>query len=290
MRRVVDPAESLPMPPAASNASPTTMPAWALRTDRSLDELDPHLPALEAAGLLGADEVEGRATLWFATRPSRALPIEGRWEEVPATDWNAAWRASVEPVEAVRVRIVPPWWQDPPGVGHHDLVELRIEPAQAFGTGHHETTAMCLEALQWEPLENLAVLDVGTGTGILAIAALRLGARHACGVDTDPVAIEAARENADANLADPAALVLAVGSVDAVAPGWDLVLANLDTRALGLSAPALTEAVAPHGTLIVSGVSTERADEARGALERTGLTVTRTEGREWVAMRATHAS
>lgn len=258
--------------------------SWALRTELTLDEVNVHLPALEAAGLLGIDEAAGRATLWFSERPAKALPVDGAWEEVPDHDWNAAWRDALEPVVVGRVAVVPPWWRDrlPAADGAAPDIVLRIEPAQAFGTGHHETTAHCLRALQQAPVDGARVLDVGTGTGVLALAALRLGATTAVGVDTDPIAVATAAANAHTNLADASAFGVHAGSVEAAPSGrYDLVLANLDTATLTALADELAARVAPRGLLIASGVSLPRIDEAAGALEASGLRVRWERGHEW---------
>src|SRR5690606_11673606 len=112
------------------------------------------------------------------------LPLEGTLEEVPDQDWNAAWKAGIEPVVVGRVAVVPPRLEPPAGAE----VVVVIDPGMAFGTGHHETTTGCLAALQELDLAGTRVVDVGTGTGILAIAAALLGATQVEAVDDDPEA------------------------------------------------------------------------------------------------------
>ncbi|MBA2530074.1 MAG: 50S ribosomal protein L11 methyltransferase, partial [Euzebyales bacterium] len=180
--------------PAVEDATAGDVAAWALYTELSLEEVNLHLAALEEADLLGVVEESGRATVYLRRR-SDHLPLAGRWEPVPERDYNAAWRESIEPVTVGAVTIVPPWLPTPA-----DAREvLVIEPAQAFGTGHHETTTGCLAALQELALAGRRVLDVGTGTGVLALAAARLGAAEVVAVDTDPLAVAAAARNADVN-------------------------------------------------------------------------------------------
>jgi ribosomal protein L11 methyltransferase len=253
---------------------------WALHTELDLEAANLHLGALEAAGLLGAVEVGGRATLHFPARRD-GLPLTGTWEEIPATDWHAGWKASVQPV------VVGPLTVVPPGLGAPSPTTIVVEMAQAFGTGHHETTTGCLAALLELDLAGRRVLDVGTGTGLLAVAAARLGAAEVVGCDTDPLAVAAARANAERN---GVALRVHEGSLDAVpAATFDVVVANLDTATLAELAAALVGRLAAHGALVASGVSAERRGEAVAAFAQAGLPVHARTGREWVVLTATRA-
>lgn len=248
--------------------------AWALVTDLDLDAANAHLAALEAAGLLGIVEEHGRATAYFPERRDD-LPIPGRWEPVPDEDWNARWKEGIEPVTVGAVTVAPPWI-DVPGA-------LVIEPAQAFGTGHHETTTACLAALQEISLAGRAVLDVGTGTGVLALAAKRLGAATVIATDIEPVAVETARDNASRNGLE---IDVRLGSADTDAGPYDVVLANLDTPTLTALAGDLAAALAPGGRLVASGISLERVAEACQALVSAGLDTEVRPGREWALVLA----
>src|SRR5438094_5647965 len=110
-------------------------------------------------------------------------------------DWLEAWKATVTPVRIGRF-LVRPTWSD---ASAPDAITIALDPGTAFGTGLHPTTQQCLEAVSYMDVEGLRVLDVGTGSGILAIAAAKRGAREVVGVDTDPLAVRAAKENAEAN-------------------------------------------------------------------------------------------
>lgn len=252
---------------------------WALRTPLSLDEVNVHLAALLDAGVLGMSEQDGTTTIYLPRRCD--LEIDGVWTEVAEQDWSSAWKAGIEPVTIGAVTIVAPWL-DVPSDARRVLV---IEPAQAFGTGHHETTVRCLSALQSIDLAGRSVFDVGTGTGVLALAAKVLGARRVVGSDIDPLAVEAAELNARRNDLD---IDVRLGSVDAAqAERFDVVVANLDTSTLSRLAGELADRVLPTGLLLASGVSNERVDEALAALDQAGFDATAEPGREWALLRAT---
>jgi ribosomal protein L11 methyltransferase len=249
--------------------------SWMLHLDVALDEANRHWSVLEAAGMVGAAEVDGRTTVYFTARPDD-LPLDGRWEHVPDRDWHARWRDGLTPVRAGRWTVTPTWL----ATGAVD--ELIIDPGQAFGTGHHETTTGCLEVLDQIALDGRTVLDVGTGSGGLGIAAARRGATVTA-VDIDPLATSAAAANAARN---DVRLTIVTGSIEAVAgQTYDVVVANLDSATVISSAARLAAAVAPGGELIVSGVGNERSDEVRAALEEVGLQMTATPGREWTLLR-----
>ncbi len=252
--------------------------SWALRT--AVDG-EAAAAALTAAGTphLGISEEGGVATVWFAERPA-TLPLPGTLEEVPDQDWNAAWKAGIEPVVVGRVAVVPPWLEPPAGAE----VVVVIDPGMAFGTGHHETTTGCLAALQELDLAGTRVVDVGTGTGILAIAAALLGATQVEAVLDDPEATAVARANVAGH---HVAVAVRDGSVDAVVGGpADVVVANLTTDVIVRRAAALAGLLREEGLLIASGVSLARVEEAVDALQAAGLAVTVRPGREWAVLLA----
>ncbi len=199
--------------------------------------------------------------------------------EIKEEDWLEAWKAQFTPLRIGRF-LVRPSWSDAPAAG--DAVELVLDPGMAFGTGLHPTTQQCLEALSTLRLEAKSVLDVGTGSGILAIAAAKRGASPVVAVDTDPLAVEAARENAARN-----GVVIPVGEGSAAdVPGrFEIVIANIVAPVLQQLAPDLVARLAPQGMLVVAGVSLPKEDETRDAFERAGLVpVDRTLRDDWVAM------
>ncbi len=203
-------------------------------------------------------------------------------EQVPDEDWGRAWREHYAPVDVGRRLRVRPSWV-PPREGR---LEIAIDPGMAFGTGTHGTTAGCLEALEraLEHRPGAAVLDVGCGTGILAIGAVLLGAGTVTAVEIDPDAVAVARAclalNGVSHRVD-----LRRGSVEAAPGRHDVVLANLLAPVLVRLAGDLAGATAPGGLLIASGLLREQEGEVVAALERAGLALRRrADHDEWVVL------
>jgi ribosomal protein L11 methyltransferase len=177
---------------------------------------------------------------------------------VSETDWVRATQSQFPPTRiSDRLWIVPSWHQAPPG----NVVVVRLDPGVAFGTGTHPTTRLCLAWLDTHLQTGHSVLDYGCGSGILAIAAGLLGARHIVGVDVDAQALAAARDNSasngvDARYTEPAGLA---------AGPFDIVLANILSNPLKLLAPALLARVGKGGALVLSGVLERQAEEVIAA-------------------------
>jgi ribosomal protein L11 methyltransferase len=204
--------------------------------------------------------------------------------EVREEDWANAWKEHFFAHRVGERLVIKPSWREFEG-GPGDLV-VALDPGMAFGTGLHPSTRLCLLALERAVRGGERVLDVGTGSGILALAAARLGAERILAVDLDEVAVQAARANVEANgLA--ASIEVAPGSVEAAPAGqtYDLVLANIIARVIVDLAPSLAARVRPGGRLVVSGILDLRRDEVAAALGAAGLIVeeTLTEA-DWVAL------
>jgi ribosomal protein L11 methyltransferase len=212
--------------------------------------------------------------------------------DVSDEDWAARSQAALTAVHVGRLVIAPPW-DAAPGA-------IIIQPSMGFGTGHHATTRLCLRLMQDLPLQDARVLDVGTGSGVLAIAAATLGAAHVVALDNDPDALQSAAENVELN--DVAARVHLTQSD--VASGFsrtsgrtsgrpnpfDLVLANLTGATLVRYAPHLVQATHPRGHLIVSGYMVSERGDVEAALAREGLAAAASVGEdEWLASLWTRA-
>ena len=200
--------------------------------------------------------------------------------DLPDDDWVARSQQSLTAISAGRFIVAPPW--DLPVAPAAGVRVLIIEPSMGFGTGHHQTTRLCLAAMSPLPFEGRTVLDVGTGSGVLAMAASVLGARDVRGVDIDADAIAAAIRSAALNtLPTPVAFdtadVFAVPSAPV-----DVVLANLTGAMLIRAAAPLATMVVPGGTLVVSGFMHYERDGVESALDAFDV-VSRTHEDEWCA-------
>jgi ribosomal protein L11 methyltransferase len=252
--------------------------------------------ALMEAGALGTETTDRGVTAYFAETPDRervrnelfeALRIydlpsssvrDMNLREVADHDWLEEWKQSWQPVEIGRFIIAPPWskLEDV-----HDHLVIRIEPGMAFGTGTHETTRLCLDAIQ-KHFAGGSFLDVGTGTGILAIAAAKLfpqASIEAC--DTDETAITIARENAELN--DIEQIKFWAGSIDDSTASADLVVANLTADVITSIMPALVGVTC--GKLILSGILETQLEMVQTALHDCGIDQFEVEQRgEWIAL------
>lgn len=167
-------------------------------------------------------------------------------------NWNAVWEDTLSPVRAGPFLVCPTSAEVPPS--QDEVTVLRIDPEMSFGTGHHATTRLALRLLGETLTEEARMLDVGTGTGILAIAACRSGAAHALGVDTNPDAVRNARDNARQNGVTDCVTVRE-GSVEQVPDArYDIVAANITRRILMDLLEDLARHLAPDGTLLLSGI------------------------------------
>ena len=225
-------------------------------------------------------------SLWYLGR-IRGLPAPV-FKTVGEVNWAETWKQHYKPVAiGERLIIVPAWLESP----DETRIPIRIDPGMAFGTGTHPTTQLCLELLETYTPQGSDVLDIGCGSGILSIAALKLGAARAFGVDVEPDAIPAAQENAATNgVADQ--IKIALGSVDEIKAGIfavqqaSLVLANILAPILmRLLDAGMGDLIAFDGTLILSGILEEQIDEMAAKIEEHNLHIV--EHRkidDWVAL------
>jgi len=287
--------------PARENQKPDVWYGLDLLVNRAAREAVEY--GLMEAGAMGTETNEAAdqfllVTAYFREMPNRetirievadALRVyelpsssvrETSLREVADQDWLGEWKKNWQPVKTGRFIVAPPWSDIPEAT---DQIVIRIEPGMAFGTGTHETTRLCLTAIE-KYFRGGSLLDVGTGTGILAIAAAKLSpdARiEAC--DTDAEAIEIARENARLNgVAER--IAFRVGTVEEATASADVVCANLTADVILPLLPALLGATC--GRLVLSGILDSQAEAVDARLRECGVTAPTemTQDGEWVAI------
>ena len=288
--------------PRASPALEIRFPPLPFDTDlqdRLLAALDDHGPVAIDEGTCAPDLEDTPPTAWLvhfpdsATRDRAAVVLERAFAssgvtlgalDVADEDWAQRAQAVLRHVRIGSLVVAPPWdvpagW---PGV-------VVIQPSMGFGTGHHATTRLCLRALQRLDLAGRTVLDLGTGSSVLAIAAIRLGAARAAGVDCDPDALGAARENLGLNGVEDRVTLhradLAALRAAPLAPA-DVVLANLTAAVLQRDPDIVRACAVPKGSLVLSGMLREQTPAVKAAFEADGVKrVTREDvEEEWVAL------
>jgi len=214
-------------------------PGWDHSRVVALLEADADVAAVlaEAAAAIGLHEIPGYTVATVADQ-----------------NWVQLTQSQFDPIRvSERLWIVPSWHESPDPAA----INLILDPGMAFGTGSHPTTRLCLEWLERKVSPACTVLDYGCGSGILAIAAARLGAGRVAGVDIDPQAVESARANAERN----EVTALFADSAEPVAGEYDLVVANILSNPLRVLAPAICAHVRSGGSLALSGILREQAEE-----------------------------
>ena len=210
----------------------------------------------------------------------QGLP-EPQLSNIGENDWAESWKEHFHPIRIGKHFVIKPTWRDYQPAAEDVMIE--IDPGLAFGSGLHPTTQLCLELLENMALTDQSVFDVGTGSGILAMAAWKLGARPILAVDNDDVAVRVAQENFTLN---GVTAETAVGSAnDNMGQTWQIVIANIIAPVLTEILPDLVAAVTEGGQLILSGMLAEQEADMRAQVEALQLTVTnRHQIDDWVAL------
>jgi ribosomal protein L11 methyltransferase len=276
-------------------AGTSVEPAFDLVEEGLGARVDPSRPAIVRAYMPAGDDASQRRAVAVASEALGHLQAFGlrpigelTTRIVHEADWAEAWKAHFPVLRVGRRVVIRPTWRR-----HRRApadVVIALDPGMAFGTGLHPTTRLCLAELESLADRGLVagrrVLDVGCGSGILAIGAILLGADAALGIDTDPIAVEATGANARRNRLG-ARIAARLGSLPSGEPPFDVVLANLIAGVLVPLAPLLRAELREGGTLLASGIFVDREAEVRDAFESAGLSVRdrSTEG-EWVALEA----
>ncbi len=190
-------------------------------------------------------------------------------EKLPYQNWNAEWRKYFKPVQiGEKLWVRPPWENLPDGATGDAII---IDPQMAFGTGHHETTKLMIQLMQSLDLQEKAILDLGTGSGILAIAARKLGAASVIGIDIDPEAIDNAEHNLQLNKTN--GVEVYVGNISyVVGQKFPVILANIQFHILEPIADALYECLQNEGKLLISGILATEAERFVSIFQRIGFT------------------
>lgn len=241
------------------------------------------------------DEDETTVSLHFgsgADRDAAAQLLAGRgWpalaafssEDVPDEGWAARSQANLPAVRVGRLVVAPPW-DVPAAADAADAIVIEVEPSTGVGTGHHQSTRLCLRALQNLPVAGARVLDIGTGSGVLAVAAVRLGATEALGIDNDPDAIESADDTLRRNGfgGDGPVRIELRGLDDPTLVPADVVTANLTGALLRQQGARVQQLIAPGGRVVLSGFTEDEARWVRDAFPDCELEATYEE-EFWVA-------
>jgi ribosomal protein L11 methyltransferase len=203
------------------------------------------------------------------------IQMDYQLEEKENIDWIKSYQESIQPIEAGKFYIFPSWYE-----AKEDLINIKIDPALAFGSGHHATTFTCLTAISDYVKENNSIIDVGCGSGILGLACKKLGAKVAL-CDTDPLSVESCKENFKLN--EESYDALWEGSIDKTKESYDVVIANIIADVLRFIAKDLKSATKEGGYLILSGILDKKEDLVKESFKDLTLEK-RTLKDEWVTL------
>ncbi|MBQ7880128.1 MAG: 50S ribosomal protein L11 methyltransferase [Clostridia bacterium] len=229
--------------------------------------------------ILNAKELSGGA-ISFGT-------LEDTKRQVDGDDWIDVWKKHFRPIHLGRIVVVPEWIEYAPAA---DEKVVLLDSNMAFGTGEHETTSMCVELMQEYIDENSVCIDVGCGSGILGISAIKLGAAKAYLTDIDPVAVESSLHNGKLNGVDGKTVVAHSNLLDNTDVQGDVMMANITGEILAMLAPSIPKNLKTDGVLILSGIIESRLEMVKAAYAAVGMQVVKERRKgEWFALVLKHA-
>jgi ribosomal protein L11 methyltransferase len=228
-----------------------------------------------------------RAVLARSHRHFPSIPTSFRYRRVAERNWNAAWEKSIDTIEVTERMVVKPSWRTLRRKDRGKMV-LQIDPQMSFGTGHHESTRLCLSLLERHVRQSMTVLDVGTGTGILAIAAAKLGAASVVGLDMDHWALVNAKENVKKNRVDSTVRITDASLAQLAKDRFDLIVANIDLPTISKLLRPMLKRLRREGTLVLSGLTVSDLEPLLSLLQSAGVVPTEIVcENEWAALALT---
>lgn len=254
------------------------------------------LASLDEAAVTAVQELPEGWRFFFvdaAARQHACQRLGERWRDtlsvsaidVSDEDWARRSQENLGPVLVGGIRLSPPWAASAGAPAASSVIDIVIQPSMGFGTGHHATTRLCTALLQQTKLVDRRVLDVGTGSGVLALVALRLGAAAVLGLDDDADALESARENLELNGVTGGIELRRADFRSLASQRFDVVTANLTGGLLVRGAETLLDTLAPDATLILSGITLEEEGSVRAAFEPRVVLDQRVEEDGWIGLR-----
>jgi ribosomal protein L11 methyltransferase len=273
--RVLAPLEWHELVADALTIGPCTSVAFgrpSLATNEPTDGLDfvrTFIPSHADSAALRTEIARSIASLAERTGADELADLALTFRELPPEDYATSWKKSWKPFRVGRLCVVAPWSDPRPRAS--DVV-MRLEPGGAFGSGRHATTRMCLRAIQERTRRSTRLLDAGSGSGILAVAAILFGAQSAHGFDIDPNARPSAEALAEENSVAGRCRFTTSG-FEAIESAYDAVVANIYADVIQANARVLRDALAPNGWFAFSGCTRQHAAAVRDAIESSGLTI-----------------
>jgi ribosomal protein L11 methyltransferase len=224
---------------------------------------------------------------FLATLPVKEVKLVES-ELIEEKDWNAAWEAEIEPVKISDELVISPSWKLEDAKKLNAKYQIIIDPKMSFGTGHHETTRLCLQTIEHLDCKNKSVLDIGTGTGALGMYALLRGTKYAIGIDTDHWSYENVIENRERNSFSEDQFEVRLGDLAAtvkISEHFDIILANIHRNILLVIRPDIKAHHKSGGSLILSGILEYDAAEVLEAYQKTGyMLIEQMQENEWIAL------